>query len=58
MKVGDLIRLKTPNENSRRWATVIEYPSGLHCMKIMFFDNGEILSALKSNIDLYFESFN
>ena len=50
MRVGDLIKLKQYCRNSDRWAAIIEVPIGLECVKIMYFDTGEISTALKNNI--------
>ena len=56
MKVGDLVKLKKHCRDSDRWATIVSVPYALQCVKIVFFDTGEKVSALKSNIEVISES--
>ena len=56
MKVGDLVKLKKHCRDSDRWATIVSVPDALRCVKIVFFDTGEKVSALKSNIEVISES--
>tara|TARA_B100000214_G_scaffold320240_1_gene255307 strand:+ start:799 stop:975 length:177 start_codon:yes stop_codon:yes gene_type:complete len=58
MKVGDLIKLKQHCKDSDRWATIVAAPFNLHCVKIMYLDNGEIVSAIKSNVTVISKSEN
>jgi len=56
VRVGDLIKLKQYCRNSDRWAAIIEVPIGLECVKIMYFDTGEISTAVKSNVTVISKS--
>lgn len=59
MKVGDLVRLLPHCRNSERLAIIVEKPDegyGLHCVKIMFIDNGTRTPATKSNLEIISES--
>ena len=55
MKVGDLVKLKQHCLDKGRWATIIEVPDALKCVKIIFLDNGTIISALTSNLEVISE---
>ena len=55
MKVGDLCRLKQHCLFSGRWATIISVPDLLNCVKIVFLDDGKVVNALKSNVEVYSE---
>ena len=58
MKVGDLVRLKEHCKQSGRLAVVVELPDasfGLHCVKIMFFDNPIRIPATKNNLEVLSE---
>jgi len=56
MKVGDLVRLKKHCRYSGRWATIIAAPDSLKCVKIIFYDTGEIVSALINNLEVINEN--
>ena len=56
MKVGDLCKLKQHCLLSDKWATIISTSDSLRCVKIIFLDDGKIVSALKSNLEVYSES--
>ena len=59
MKVGDLVRLLPHCRDSDRPALVVEVPDesfGLHCVKIMFLDNGKKTPATKNNLEVISES--
>ena len=55
MKVGDLVKLKQHCLSSDRWATIISIPGSLNCVKIIFLNDGKIVSALKSNVEVFCE---
>lgn len=55
MKVGDLCKLKQHCLLSDKWATIISTSDSLRCVKIIFLDDGKIVSALKSNLEVYSE---
>ena len=59
MKVGDLVKLMPHCRDSDRPALVVEVPDksfGLHCVKIMFFDDSKKVSATKNNLEIISES--
>ena len=58
MKAGDLVKLKEHCRGSGRLAMVVESPDmtlSLHCVKIMFLDNGRKLPATRQNLELISE---
>ena len=54
MKVGDLVKLKEHCNSSDRLALIV----GLYysAVKIMFFDSGKKIPAIKSNLEVISES--
>jgi hypothetical protein len=52
MNVGDLVKPKRYCSNSERHAIIIEVPDYLNCIKILYTDNGEVSSALVSNLEI------
>lgn len=56
MEVGDLVTLKNWCKDSGRFATVVETPQYLDCVKIVFLDDGKIVSALIENLEVISEA--
>jgi hypothetical protein len=52
MNVGDLVKPKSYCLNSERYAIIIEVPEYLSCIKMLYTDNGEVSSALISNLEI------
>ena len=50
MSKGDLVKLKEYCRDSNRFAVVVNSPDDLNCVKIMFLDSGQLVSALKDNV--------
>ena len=55
MKVGDLVMLKSHCKNGGKFAIISEVPRYLKCVKIMFIDTFECISALTTNLILLSE---
>ena len=56
MEVGDLVRPKKYCKSAGRWAAVIAVPDALKCVKIIFYDTGETVSALINNLEVINEN--
>jgi len=57
MKVGDLIRLKRNGLSKKRsgWATIVEVPHDVNCVKIVYLCNGDYGIVHKTNIGELYE---
>ncbi len=59
MKVGDLVTPKDYCKNSGRLAVVIETAADswrLNCVKIVYPDTCELITALKENLEVIYEN--
>jgi len=56
MKVGDLVEIEKWCKNKFRKAIVVEVPEYLSCVKIVYWDTGEISNALIVNLKVLSES--
>ena len=56
MSNGALVKLKKYCRDSNRFAVVVNSPDNLNCVKIMFLDNGQLVSALVKNLEVISES--
>tara|TARA_A100001015_G_scaffold274769_1_gene331418 strand:+ start:28 stop:198 length:171 start_codon:yes stop_codon:yes gene_type:complete len=50
MKVGDLVMLKESCRDSGRYASVLSVSDVLNVAKIIFLDDGMIVSAIPNNV--------
>ena len=56
MKVGDLVEIEKWCKNKFRKAIVVEVPEYLSCVKIAYWDTGEISNALIANLKVLSEN--
>jgi len=56
MKVGDLVEIEKWCKNKFRKAIVVEVPEYLSCVKIVYWDTGEISNALIANLKVLSEN--
>ena len=56
MKVGDLVQIEKWCKNKFRKAIVVEVPEYLSCVKIVYWDTGEISNALIANLKVLSEN--
>ncbi len=56
MKVGDLVEIREWCKNKFRKGIVVEAPTYLNCVKLVYLDTAEITTALIENLKVLGES--